>query len=187
MTVLLSPRLTMGLCAGLLTIGCLAQSEPSRDLRVVIVRHGEKPKVGENLTCQGENRALQLPAVLYRKFGKPDFTYVPSLGLGSATLHARMFQTVTPMAIRYDLTIDSTFAGNDYAGIVKSVFKKTGTVLMVWNHTYIQELAKRLGVAAPPSWEGKDFDSIWVVTFSQGKAELTVEHEGLTPSTACGE
>ena len=164
-----------------------AETQPGDGLRIVIIRHGEKPKNGENLTCQGENRARQLPAVLSQKFGKPDYTYVPALGLGPSTLHARMFQTVTPLAIRYDLEINSGFGGNDFAGLADSVLKRTGTVLMVWNHTYIVELAKRLGVQSPPVWNGKDFDSIWVITYAQGKAVLTLDKEGLSPSNTCSD
>jgi hypothetical protein len=100
-------------------------------------------------------------------------------------LYARMFQTISPLAIRYDLTVNSAFAGNDYAGIAESVLKKRGTVLMVWNHTYVAELARRLGVVSPPAWPGKDFDSIWIITYPQGKAELSLDREGLSPSTTC--
>jgi hypothetical protein len=52
---------------------------PSDDLKVVIIRHGEKPGSGDNLSCLGESRALQLPAVLYKEFNAPAFSYIPSL------------------------------------------------------------------------------------------------------------
>ena len=84
---------------------------PEKNLKVVIIRHGEKPADksdgGDNLSCQGQNRALQLPAVLIKKIGKPDYTYVPALKLDKNTAHSRMFQTVTPFAVKYDLTINS--------------------------------------------------------------------------------
>lgn len=164
-----------------------AAADPSSNLRIVIIRHGEKPKNGENLTCQGENRARQLPAVISKKFGKPDYTYVPALGLGPSTLHARMYQTVTPLAIRYDLEVNSGFAGNDFVGLSDSVLKRTGTVLMVWNHSYVMELAEHLGVQSPPIWSGKDFDGIWIITYPQGKAVLTLDREGLSPSYQCSD
>jgi hypothetical protein len=56
-----------------------AGAQQSTELRVVIIRHGEKPKTGDNLSCQGENRALALAKVLKTKFGRPDFTYVPAM------------------------------------------------------------------------------------------------------------
>ncbi|HMF59499.1 MAG TPA: hypothetical protein VK595_03970, partial [Vicinamibacterales bacterium] len=46
---------------------------------IVFMRHGEKPSGGlGQLTCQGFNRALELPTVLVAKFGKPDYLYAPS-------------------------------------------------------------------------------------------------------------
>lgn len=168
-------------------LACTAGADPSTDLRVVIIRHGEKPKVGDNLTCQGENRARQLPAVLHRKFGVPDFAYVPTVGSGNATKHARMFQTIAPMAVRYNLTVNSAFAADAYADVSDSVRHKAGTVLMVWNHTDIPELAKALGIDAPPRWADGDFDSIWVIRYTAGKAVLSLDSEGLTPATACAD
>jgi hypothetical protein len=56
-----------------------SEISPDNSLKVVIIRHGEKPESGDNLSCQRENRALQLPSVLYQKFSKPDYIYVPSL------------------------------------------------------------------------------------------------------------
>jgi hypothetical protein len=104
-----------------------ASNTPDHALKVVIIRHAEKAKDGDNLSCQGQNRALQLANVLHQKISKPDFTYVPALKLDKATKHSRMFQTVTPFAVKYDLTINSKYAVDDYADIAKSVLKKDGT------------------------------------------------------------
>lgn len=170
-----------------ISFDCVGETDNSLDnsLKVVIIRHGEKPETGDNLSCQGENRALQLPAVLYQKFNKPDHTYVPSLGLGKSTTHARMFQTVTPFAIKYNLTVNSEFDEKDYLKIADHVLNKTGTVLLVWEHSVIPSIAGKLGVNNPPPWAGDDFDSIWVITFANGKASLSIDKEGITPSSDC--
>jgi hypothetical protein len=160
---------------------------PAEGLRVVIIRHGEKQLDGENLTCQGENRARQLPLILYGKFGKPGAAYVPSLQSGNVTSHARMFQTISPFAIRYGLSINSQFAGNDYANLVKSILANKGTVLLVWNHTYIPALAAKLGVSQAPRWPDDDYDSVWIITYPEGKARLSIDREGLRPSAECHE
>ena len=170
------------------------QNSPDKSLKVVIIRHGEKPTEkpsdtsngGDNLSCQGQNRALQLPAVLIKKMGKPDYTYVPALKLDKNTAHSRMFQTVTPFAVKYDLIINSKYYESELDNAAKSVLKKSGTVLMVWQHSAIPDLAIALGVDNPPKWKGADFDSMWIVTYANGKAELTVEQEGLNPSKSCG-
>jgi hypothetical protein len=175
------------LAAILVTIaGCDdAKNAPDNHLKVVIIRHGEKPADGDNLSCQGQNRALQLASVLHQKINVPDYTYVPALKTDKATTHSRMFQTVTPFAVKYNLTINSKYSGDDFAEISKSVFKKSGTVLMVWNHSEIADLAKALGVKNAPQWEDADFDSIWMITYSDGKAQLAQDKEGLNPSPNC--
>jgi hypothetical protein len=167
------------------TLSSVTEAALDNRLKVVIIRHGEKPEPGDNLSCQGENRALQLPAVLYQKFSKPDYTYVPQLESGKSTAHARMFQTVTPFAIKYDLRVNSEFGKNDYSKIANQVLKQTGTVLMVWEHKAIRPLAEKLGVNNLTDWEDTDFDSIWVITFKDGKASLSIDNEGITPSPSC--
>jgi hypothetical protein len=164
---------------------------PGKKLKVVIIRHGEKPKkdndgkIGDNLSCAGMNRALKLPHVLHQKFGKPDYTYVPSLTCGTFTDHSRMFQTVTPLAVKYDLTVNSQFDENDYQGVADDVKNKEGTVLMVWEHSAIQSIAIALGAANAKPWHGKDFDSIWIIDFETGTALLNVEQEGIVPAEDC--
>lgn len=158
---------------------------PDNHLKVVIIRHGEKPKDGDNLSCQGQNRALQLSTVLHQKFNVPDYIYVPALTSNDSTKHSRMFQTVSPFAIKYNVAINSQYNADEDEKIAKSVFKKTGVVLMVWEHSAIQKLATTLGINHPPQWQSDDFDSIWVISYHKGKAQLTTESEGLTPSQTC--
>ncbi len=181
---LTKPWLALLLLAFILT-GCDGKDSPDDKLKVVIIRHGEKPADGDNLSCQGENRALQLPALLVKKFGKPDDIYVPSLKSDDATKHSRMFQTASPLAIKYNIGINSKYSAKDEDKIAHSVFKKTGTVLMVWEHSAIPDLARELGVGSPPTWDDADFDSIWVVNYHDGKASLTLDKEELAPAAAC--
>lgn len=158
---------------------------PSDTLKVVIIRHGEKPKDGDNLSCQGQNRALQLAAVLHEKLNVPAEIYVPSLKSDDATKHSRMFQTVSPFAIKYNLRINSKYSSDENDKIAKSVFKKDGVVLMVWEHNAIEKLAQTLGIDNPPQWLDADFDSMWIINYQDGKAKLTLDKEGINPSTEC--
>lgn len=174
-----------GIVISCISFSCVAENVADNSLKIVIIRHGEKPEIGDNLSCEGENRALQLPSVLYQKFNKPDYVYVPSLELGKSITHARMFQTVTPFAVKYNLTVNGKFDAHDYAKISDNVLKKTGTVLMVWEHSSIPSLAETLGVKNPPPWDDKDYDSIWVITYPNGKAVMTYDTEGITPSSDC--
>lgn len=160
---------------------------PSNNLKVVIIRHGEKPKDGDNLSCQGQNRALQLATVLHAKLNIPDEIYVPSLKSDNATKHSRMFQTISPFAIKYNLPINSQYDANENENekIAKRVFKKNGLVLLVWEHSAIQALAGALGVNDAPQWAGADFDGIWIINYQDGKATLSMDKEGINPSAEC--
>jgi hypothetical protein len=45
---------------------------------IVLVRHGEKPDKGlGQLDCQGLNRALALPPVIAKTFGRPSAVFAP--------------------------------------------------------------------------------------------------------------
>jgi hypothetical protein len=162
-----------------------AQTTPA-DLRVVLIRHAEKPKKGDNLTCQGLNRAMQLPALLHARFGVPSATYIPSMALGDSTKHCRMFQTIIPFAVKYNLTLTSKFQENDSTGIAEDILQRKGTVLVIWEHKKLVSIARALGINDDRlHWPDDDYDSIWVISFHGGKAKLTKGKEGLRPSTAC--
>ena len=162
-----------------------AKNSPGNHLKVVIIRHGEKPKNGDNLSCQGQNRALQLAAVLHEMLNVPEIIYVPALKNDDATKHSRMFQTISPFAIKYNLPINSKYSADENAKIAKNVFKQDGTVLMVWEHGTIPALASALGVEGPPQWADADFDSVWLISYQDGKAKLTMDKEGLNPAKEC--
>ena len=161
------------------------KNAPDNKLKVVIIRHGEKPKDGDNLSCQGQNRALQLAAVLHHKLNLPKYIYVPALKSDDSTKHSRMFQTISPFAIKHNIAINSKYSADENEKIAKNVFKKSGTVLMVWEHNAIQQLANTLGIDNPPQWDDADFDSIWVISYSDGKAILSMDKEGLNPASTC--
>ena len=157
-----------------------------KPLTVVIIRHAEKPKLGDNLNCQGLNRSQLLPAVIKSKFGVPDFTYVPALGLDSVTKHARMFETITPCAVKYNLTINSRFSGKDSSGLVSDIMKRNGTVLVVWDHKSILPILHSLGIHDPSyAWNDDDYDSIWIIRFKNGVAMLQQDNENLHPAADC--
>ncbi|KIO78019.1 hypothetical protein TH53_06210 [Pedobacter lusitanus] len=154
--------------------------------RIVIIRHGEKQDQNENLSCKGLNRSLKLTSVLYKKIGVPAAIYVPSLSNGNKTMHSRMFQTITPFAVKYSVSINSNFEGTDFAAIAKDIKRRQGTVLLVWNHGNIPALAKALGIKHQKlSWSSADFDSMWIITGSGKDKILKADREGILPGTDC--
>jgi hypothetical protein len=174
-------------CFGFFIYGHSIQptKQQNGDLTIVFIRHGEKPEKGGNLTCKGLNRSLLLPAVINHKFGVPDFVYVPSLKMGDKTGHARMFETVTPLAVKYNLNIDSKFEETDSAGIAADIMQKKGTVLVVWEHKAINPILHALGVQYNTEWKSDDYNTILIISVKDGKASLTTDSEGLNPSDDC--
>ncbi len=153
-------------------------------LRVIIIRHGEKPEEGDNLSCAGLNRALALPAVLDQLMPTPpDYTYVPLIGTADEnTSTARMFQTVTPYAVQRNLVINSDYDVDNTKGFAKELRHQRGTALVVWEHESIPKIAKDLGMKGPLEWPDADFDSIWIIDFSGGGAKGKAKRPVLTRS-----
>jgi hypothetical protein len=167
----------------LFSMNVLAQSG---DLKVVLIRHAEKPAKGYNLTCQGLNRSLQLVPVLHSRFGLPSAIYVPALGQGDTTKHARMFQTIVPFAAKYNLLISTSFHEDDTLQLAQAIRQGKGVVFVVWEHSRIPGIARSLGVRdALLHWHDDDYDSLWIVQYVNGQAVLTKDHEGLHPGEAC--
>ena len=163
----------------------------SETLTVVIIRHGEKNDATGNLSCQGLNRSLLLPKVLNAKFHQFSYLYVPTASTGKSTGHARMYQTVTPLAVKNNLPVNSKYDVNAFAALAQDVMKKTGTVLLTWEHDGIGQITAALGVKGDNlHWPDKDYDSIWIITYHTSKkgklkATLAVDKEGLNPPEAC--
>lgn len=175
----------------LIGIGCtltsLAQSD---NITVVIIRHGEKNEATGNLSCKGLNRAMSIPKVLNAKYKKFSYIYVPTVTAGKTTGHARMLQTVTPLATQANISVNSNFTVNAADALAHDIMKRSGTVLLVWEHENIPEIAAALGVKDAPKWSDKDYDGIWVINFSlskkgKQKAALAIDKEGLNPPDAC--
>lgn len=91
----------------------------------------------------------------------------------------RPIETVTPLALALNLHINDRYADKD-ADIKKitdailndpTFFDEV--VLICWHHGKIPAIAKALGIAKPPKWDGKIFDRVWQITFPKGKATLT--------------
>ena len=158
---------------------------PAPLTKVVLIRHGEKSQNGDNLSCMGLNRSLQLPAVLHKKFGSFDHVYVPTLKASNSTTHSRMFQTITPYLVKENLSVSSKFDESDIIGVASAIRKQAGSVLIVWEHKNIRKIVKALGIKDDQRWEDGDFDSIWIISYKNGVGTLSRDSEGLNPSDSC--
>lgn len=181
-------KLWIWLCIIFMMAGCKpssGQQKPTQLKEVIIIRHGEKPDEGDNLSCKGLNRSLQLPEVLNKKFGTPDYVFVPSINTGKSTSTARMYQTIVPFAVKYNLNVNTKYDVEDTRDLAQDILKRKGIVLVVWEHKNIDNIVRDLNVKDAPKWPNEDYDSIWIVTFQNGKPVLTTDKEGINPSGNC--
>lgn len=162
-----------------------SQSNPNTVQKVIIIRHGEKPEVGDNLSCQGFNRALALADVLHQKIGVPNVIFVPSINMGKKTRVARMYQTIVPFAVKYGVDINTKYDVDDVDALANGIRKQSGTVLLVWEHKKIDNIVKALGVNNADKWNDNDYDSIWIIDYKNGSATLKKDKENINPLSNC--
>ena len=169
-----------------ISLGITFSAANAQVQKVVIIRHGEKPDKGDNLSCKGFNRSLQLPAVLYAKYKVPGKIFVPSMGNSKSSSHLRMLETIIPFAVKYNVSINSKYDVDDVKEMAGSILKTNGYALVVWEHDKIDNLVKALGANAKGmKWSGDDFDSIWVINFQNGKATFATDKENINPANDC--
>jgi hypothetical protein len=176
---------------------------PLLDQTIILIRHGEKPPAGlGQLDCQGLNRALALPPVIMRLFGKPNVIFapnpsVPKTDLGISYDYIRPLATIEPTAIAFGLPVDVTYAAEDWPKLAKRLSDPTyrpGTILIVWEHTDLVKLARALVAAQDgnpgivPDWNRSDFDGIDVLHIQRTSPPIgiTFQHmqEGLNGEPA---
>ena len=170
---------------------------------IVFIRHGEKPEGGfGQLTCQGLNRALALAPTIARSFGKPDAIFAPNPShpkkdAGISYDYVRPLATVEPTAVLFGLPVDVSLDLNDRKGLMTALEKRRASdrnvfVLVAWEHKQIAPFVRAIlgahGADAAnmkeiKDWDGKDFDSMYVVTIGQlrnsTRATFEHKHEGL--------
>lgn len=113
------------------------------------------------------------------KGARPRFSAPQSILATHQSKHSkRPIETVTPLAIALKLHINERFADNDadIKEMTDAILNNTSfageIVLICWHHGKIPAIAKALGIAKPPKWDGKIFDRVWQITFPKGKATL---------------
>ncbi len=184
----------------------MAQPTPA-DTKVetlIFIRHGEKsePDIGQ-LSPKGLNRALALPFVLERKFGRPDYLYAsattkkPETG-GKLYSYVRPLATIEPLAIRLGMTVETKFAFDQIAGLQSELCDpvyRESKIFVVWEHHLLGDLVRRIVKAfggdaeTVGDWARDDFDSILIVklfTEPGGKRSVVFERdkEGLNDVSA---
>ena len=159
---------------------------------IVLIRHGEKPADGlGQLNCQGLNRALALPAVIGKLFGRPDAIFAPDPAqskedYGHPYKYVRPLATIEPTAIAFALPVDASVGVSNLDALrhkLESPVYRSALVVVAWEHVAIAQLARLLVAehggdpTIVPNWQGDDFDSIYVVRLTQTDAGTAVAFE----------
>ena len=178
--------------------------EARAEQTIVFLRHGEKPSGGYGqLTCQGFNRSLALPAVLLAKYGTPNILYAPSPAVkitdsAGSFYYDRPLATLEPLAVRLRMDIWSKYGYSDIGSLETALItptKDNTTIFVAWEHLYLQKLVQNImnaygGHLVVPTWPSTDYDSLFVVRVNYGSAitaSFHQDHEGLNGRSAtCG-
>lgn len=109
------------------------------------------------------------------RFLAPNFIFATQRSKNSN----RPIETVTPLGTALNLPINAGYADKaadikEMTGAILKEFAFAGKIVLIcWHHGTIPDVARALGIAKPPKWDGKVFDRVWQITFPKGKATLT--------------
>ena len=131
--------------------------EARAEQTIVFLRHGEKPSGGYGqLTCQGFNRSLALPAVLLTKYGTPNILYAPSPAVkitdsAGSFYYDRPLATLEPLAVRLRMDIWSKYGYSDIGSLETALItptKDNTTIFVAWeHHERVRRPSRRTDVA----------------------------------------
>lgn len=160
-------------------------------MKIMFIRHGEKPTPGvngvtpagkqnkEDLIVQGWQRAGALarffapvePAAIAAGLASPSAIFAAAVD--SASKSIRPQHTVTPLSQLTGIAIDDSYGDGDEAalGAAAKAAAANGPVLVAWQHQQIPCLAWQVaGTALCPKWPGDRFDLVWVLDSVDGVA-----------------
>ena len=162
-----------------------------RPAQIILFRHAEKPadKADPHLSPAGVRRARMLVGFLrsnpvVNKYGKPVAIFATKTTKDDDG--QRTQETVAPAAAALKLAVQTPFLGKDYKQLAKLILENPAfagkTVVVCWNHDVLPELAAELGVSpAPRAWKAREYDQVYVISFRDQAAALTVMAENLRP------
>jgi len=165
----------------LVSASLMAGAQPAR---IVLLRHAEKPADPTliHLTEEGQKRASHLSRWLIQAKvlgtnGLPAALYAAAPSPHGRSV--RCVETLQPTADRLSLPLNLGYAAADYRRLAHDLLRdrslKGKTVVICWVHECLPELAADLGVKPePPKWKDKDFESVYIITFPEGRASLDV-------------
>ena len=199
------PWMAVALASAALAFACDPALSEGGTEKILFVRHGEKPALGlGQLDCQGLNRALALPKVIAKAWGKPDVIFAPDPAeekrdSGRAYDYVRPLATIEPTAVLFGMPIDAHIGFSNVEALqaaLEAPANRRGLIVVAWEHRMIDVVVRALLAAhggdagAAPAWADDDFDSVDIVTIDwsgpKEQAKFERAKEGLDgQSEAC--
>jgi hypothetical protein len=150
---------------------------------VILIRHAEKPEVGNDLSLRGRERAaalapyfMETPELL--EFKTPVAIYAQRPKNGTSSI--RSVETVRPLANALHVKINDSFVREQFEQMVDEIRRKPEyeghTVLVCWEHKVIPEIAAKLDAEnAPKSWPDAIYDRTWLIKINQGQKPTFID------------
>jgi hypothetical protein len=163
----------------------------SAEQTIVFFRHGEKPSSGlGQITCQGLNRALALPDVLFARFGRPQWAYAPNPSQkisdpSGSYFYVRPLATIEPAAIRAGISVNTNYGYTNLSGLQSVLIrssKANSTIYVAWEHAYLVKAVQNImnaygGGIRVPAWTSGDYDALYVVRVRYTSSGITATFE----------
>jgi hypothetical protein len=153
--------------------------------KIMLIRHAERPaKVGSpyGMTPDGKQDVNSLSIVGWQRAGALVTLFDPAKGplqdsrlavptalfatdVGNFSESKREQQTITPLASKLGVDVDTKYVKQDSKEAVKDVLASDGIALICWDHKFLPAVANAIlgdTTAAPQKWKRKRFDVVWV-------------------------
>jgi hypothetical protein len=178
----------VSLATAALAAGADAPQDRRPPATILLIRHGEKPPVGNHLSMLGVERAEALPRLFGGEGAAPPHNLPRPDALFAAAEKRksnRPVETLVPLSRALGLPIDSHFMDDDCRGLAKRLLRGAfaGKVVLVsWRHDNLPALARALGVEPPyKTWPDGQFDRVWRIDYRNGAPALTEVPQSLVP------
>jgi hypothetical protein len=158
---------------------------PRQATKIMVIRHAEKPANDPppyGVTLKGEREKESLIVLGWQRAGalvgffaptndsfqdpllaKPQFLYASKDIKRNGS--RRPIETITPLAEKLAIRINSNFAKDEAKEMVEEAFLCAGVVLICWQHDFIPKIASYIlgnKTTAPQDWPEDRFDMVWV-------------------------
>ena len=145
---------------------------------IFLIRHGEKPSSGSELSDRGWERAKALPTLFskheFSKYGAPACL----IGMNKKKFDGsvRALQTLKYVSDFFHLRVTDSFNKDQDKEMLQ--FAMTAPecdghlVVISWEHNGLEGIAAELGVNPEPKWPGDVYDRVWIINWKNDQTEM---------------